>query len=478
MDFDKINIDAVSYNVKDTTARQQISDEITARKQADTQLSQQISAETTAREQADSQIKQEIEDEIAASALLVTAADNVTTVHGDTINLASTVKTFVGSAVTWLENIHRRASEAIASFVSKSDSGNYGAVFASRNSDNNADEAMSAIGIGGFGISDNTNKPKPAWGGYFEGRKIGQSGPAFGLEIDTGAWGNKPLEVTPYSAVNAYTGQNAIVAGINLSAGLGYADGNSPYQLTPYGSSAALWIHANPKKFKQGIVFQDGAVDDSCIIMPWTGKISWSREDVFNSPNVAYLTATGHCLSDWSDTNFPFLSFNRQTANGGPIPDGSIIGQVGAGGRLYNLPCRIDFKKISGNKYQLIFYTGKNSITFYDEFIFPQNATISVGTANNRFSTAYLVSDVNVSSDKRLKQDVSEIPENLQSALRALKPKQYKLEDGKTHFGYVAQDVVAAIESAGYDPLKTGIVDKDDKGFLSLRYTELLCAMM
>ena len=33
-DFDKINIDAVSYNVKDSTARQQISDEITARKQA------------------------------------------------------------------------------------------------------------------------------------------------------------------------------------------------------------------------------------------------------------------------------------------------------------------------------------------------------------------------------------------------------------------------------------------------------------
>ena len=35
-DFDKINIDAVSYNVKDTTARQQIADEIAARKQADT----------------------------------------------------------------------------------------------------------------------------------------------------------------------------------------------------------------------------------------------------------------------------------------------------------------------------------------------------------------------------------------------------------------------------------------------------------
>ena len=51
-DFDKINIDAVSYNVKDTTARQQIGDEIAARQQADTQLQQAIATEQTAREQA------------------------------------------------------------------------------------------------------------------------------------------------------------------------------------------------------------------------------------------------------------------------------------------------------------------------------------------------------------------------------------------------------------------------------------------
>ena len=42
MDFDKINIDAVSYNVKDSTARQQIEAEISAREQADTQLEESI----------------------------------------------------------------------------------------------------------------------------------------------------------------------------------------------------------------------------------------------------------------------------------------------------------------------------------------------------------------------------------------------------------------------------------------------------
>lgn len=66
MDFDKINIDAVSYNVKDTTARQQIGDETTARKQEDSKLSQQIGNETSAREQADTQLSQQISTETTA----------------------------------------------------------------------------------------------------------------------------------------------------------------------------------------------------------------------------------------------------------------------------------------------------------------------------------------------------------------------------------------------------------------------------
>lgn len=59
-DFDKINIKGVQYNVKDSTAWKQISDETSARKQEDSQLSQKISNETTAREQADSQLSQQI----------------------------------------------------------------------------------------------------------------------------------------------------------------------------------------------------------------------------------------------------------------------------------------------------------------------------------------------------------------------------------------------------------------------------------
>lgn len=59
-DFDKISIKGVSYNVKDSMARQQIT-------QQGQQLTQQISAETTAREQADSQIIAFIPEQIDAA---------------------------------------------------------------------------------------------------------------------------------------------------------------------------------------------------------------------------------------------------------------------------------------------------------------------------------------------------------------------------------------------------------------------------
>ena len=64
--FNKINIDGVPYDVEDTTARQSVAAEESAREQADTQLGQQIAAETSARQQADTQLGQQISEETTA----------------------------------------------------------------------------------------------------------------------------------------------------------------------------------------------------------------------------------------------------------------------------------------------------------------------------------------------------------------------------------------------------------------------------
>lgn len=60
-DFDKISINGTYYNVKDTAARQQITEETRAREAADTALGQKIAQETSAREEADSHLAELIE---------------------------------------------------------------------------------------------------------------------------------------------------------------------------------------------------------------------------------------------------------------------------------------------------------------------------------------------------------------------------------------------------------------------------------
>lgn len=68
-DFDKININSASYNVKDTQVREDLAAEISARKQADTELQvadthlqSAINAEGTARQQADNKLQTAIDN--------------------------------------------------------------------------------------------------------------------------------------------------------------------------------------------------------------------------------------------------------------------------------------------------------------------------------------------------------------------------------------------------------------------------------
>lgn len=109
-----------------------------------------------------------------------------------------------------------------------------------------------------------------------------------------------------------------------------------------------------------------------------------------------------------------------------------------------------------------------------------------VGISANRFTTFYSVNAVNVSSDGRLKEDVSDDFSKLNTFFDLLKPVSYKLKadkEGKIHMGFVAQDVEKALEESGINPdtfafLTKDEVDKDDvftDGIsYGLGYTELI----
>lgn len=96
-DFDKINIDSASYNVKDTQAREDLAAETSARQQADTQLGQQISEEATARQQTDTQLGQQITQQ---GQHIENLADDIELINAVTYGIDNTGTTDVTTQIT------------------------------------------------------------------------------------------------------------------------------------------------------------------------------------------------------------------------------------------------------------------------------------------------------------------------------------------------------------------------------------------
>ena len=87
------------------------------------------------------------------------------------------------------------------------------------------------------------------------------------------------------------------------------------------------------------------------------------------------------------------------------------------------------------------------------------------------------VSGVLHSSDRRVKKNIETLNTDI---IDSLQPVQYELigfDDGKSHYGFIAQDVIQALLNAGIDPKSVGIVDtipNDEFEQYALAYTEFI----
>jgi hypothetical protein len=90
-------------------------------------------------------------------------------------------------------------------------------------------------------------------------------------------------------------------------------------------------------------------------------------------------------------------------------------------------------------------------------------STPSIGTSSSRFDYIYLSHNPNVSSDRNVKR---EIREDLPDIVLQLRPVRYKRKGGPetVHYGFIAQDVEAALEAAGVDTSDLGLVTFDEAG--------------
>ena len=74
------------------------------------------------------------------------------------------------------------------------------------------------------------------------------------------------------------------------------------------------------------------------------------------------------------------------------------------------------------------------------------------------YGTASGPSGFSTSSDERVKKNIKDIDMNIVDGLRPIQYELSDMNDGKTHYGFVAQDVISLLDNNGLDPETTGIV--------------------
>jgi hypothetical protein len=100
------------------------------------------------------------------------------------------------------------------------------------------------------------------------------------------------------------------------------------------------------------------------------------------------------------------------------------------------------------------------------------DGTISIGRAAARWSTVYAVTGTINTSDEREKQDIAELDateKRVADALKGLIKKfrfkdavQSKGENARIHVGVIAQEVIAAFQAEGLDPMRYGVICYDE----------------
>jgi hypothetical protein len=132
-------------------------------------------------------------------------------------------------------------------------------------------------------------------------------------------------------------------------------------------------------------------------------------------------------------------------------------------------------KILNGSQYNLAWDSSHNLIPSTTNYL-------SLGTSSKQYKNIYgqnlYANGTAVTSDKSLKEDIKELEEKHLAFFRCLRPVQFKYKDGesgRTHTGFIAQEVMDAIHEAGMTSQDMAVVVKDpESGLYYLRYEEII----
>lgn len=125
---------------------------------------------------------------------------------------------------------------------------------------------------------------------------------------------------------------------------------------------------------------------------------------------------------------------------------------------------------------------GTRNVSWSSHELIPDTTNqVSLGNANKQYKNIYgqniYVNGTAVSSDERIKDDIRPLDDRYDDFFKLLKPCGFKFKDGdsgRTHTGFIAQEVEQAAAEAGLDGKDIAVVVKDESDRYYLRYEEII----
>lgn len=332
----------------------------------------------------------------------------------------------VGDPTLGAQKIMRKAT-VTGQVTGLATNGGAGLVGVSQTSSRDVDDG-SCIGARTVVICDNTNINRAGWANYIEAYKLPDvEATCLGQEITLFNDSGNTVRRNPYQQPGH--GADIMVATWYSSGGYYGDDGSGSFKEVDGTCTAAIgMIGKEGGSWDRGIVIFDGALGESNEALSMAGNMRLAWYDTDSNDENSALSA--------------FVIGSRPSGSSGSLR-AAIYNNSTGGNTVYDFN-PVEFKALEDN-------------------------AVSVGSSVYRFSQFYAAASNINTSDEREKQQISDLSEAELAVGASLKIRKYKWnaaveekgDAARWHFGFIAQEVIAAFEAQGLDAFEYGAVCYD-----------------
>lgn len=142
------------------------------------------------------------------------------------------------------------------------------------------------------------------------------------------------------------------------------------------------------------------------------------------------------------------------------------------------LKSRFGSQVIAGESGVTLRDADRNNIRFYDGDFYPEKSSSHLGISSNPWRGVYANTGEILTSDRKKKTDISYNNDKYSAFFDRLKPCNYKMVDGtsgRTHTGFISQDVEESLNDCGIDSKEfAGFIRDKENDTYALRYEEFI----